>query len=295
MKTLLSNRVCIPVVQRLDDGGFFRLGGLAGTNLVQSPSCSRRFRRPQGKGAHMGSSAHIDTKTSAFIAVAIGGLLALLVSLGAGVGQAWAGGTPPITLDDMAKKSFATSFKGTKSATGYRSYSSMKSPHKKVSNAKSSNKKVATVAADSFTAGGKTYYSLSVTIKKRGTTTISFKWGKKNYKVKYMVKKYANPVKAFKVGGKDYAKLFAPSKQTYDSDAASGAAAASKFTGKLQITPAKGWKVRGIYCYDASSKMKTVKNGASIKNIKTIWVTMTKGRQYERLYLWAGGKLLAAA
>ena len=60
----------------------------------------------------------------------------------------------------------------------------------------------------------------------------------------------------------------------------------------------RGWKVRGIYCDDASSKtktVKTVKNGANIKNAKTVWVTMTKGRQYERLCLWAGGKLLAAA
>ena len=140
---------------------------------------------------------------------------------------------------------------------------------------------------------GKTRYYLWVTIKKKGTTTLSFKWGSKNYKVKYTVKKYTNPVKTFKVGSKNYAKLFAPSKQTYDSEAASGASTATKFTGKLKITPVKGWKVKKIYYWNTSSKMKTVKNGAKVKNATSIWVTLTKGRQFERLYLWAGGKNLA--
>ena len=131
-----------------------------------------------------------------------------------------------------------------------------------------------------------------VTLKKTGTTKISYVHAGKKHTVKYIVKKYVNPIKSLTVGGKNYASCFAASKLKGSATGAFQAATnASAFTGKLKVTPKAGWKVTGIY-RSTSSGMAKVKNGSTVKKETFLQIELKnkKTGQVESFMFSAMGK-----
>ena len=228
------------------------------------------------------------------VMVALFAAMALSASLGAS--QAWAGAQPetPRLENLTAKSSYVVSFKDKGIDYGYRQYQSIKVPGRKISNVKSSNPKVATIQLDHHVYSGTHVYSINVTIKKAGTTKLSFKWGGKKYNIKYIVKKYTNPVKAFKIGSKDFASRFAPKALTHAGMYVSMGSKATSYNGKVQIQPAKGWKISKIW-YWGNNKLRFIKNGGTVSKAQTLYVSIKRGTQHEILYVYAGGKNYRAA
>ena len=194
------------------------------------------------------------------IAVAILAMLCLMM----GSESAYAGGGRYIT----AFKGNVTTVYMKKGDIDY--YSDLKNGlnGKKISAAKSSNKKVATVKVKTYDNG---MTSLLVTKKKAGTTKITYKLDGKKKTVKLKVVKWKNPVKTFKVGSKNYASKFKKS---------AGSHAASSVAGKtVKVEAASGWKVKRIVAY-TNNGVKIVRNGkktpadtgqvvVALKNTKT--------------------------
>ena len=191
------------------------------------------------------------TAMSAIAAVVAAGVLATLIafalSLSLSASQAYAGGGR-ISVGD---------FKGTTTTElgRYESYNyyAKKGTVKKV---KSSNKKVATASV-------KGNY-LVVKPKGVGTATISFKYKGKSRKAKIKVYAYENPAALFKVGSQDYT--------SYYND---GRMMNGNATGKVQIKPAAGWKIKGIETVSLKTyKTKKVKNGFNLKKNTSVYVSL---------------------
>ena len=235
----------------------------------------------------MGAKVFVERKSWTIIAVAIlACIMAVTLGMSFGATKAWAGGQPYSGQPNLDKLSasdvIVTSMKG--SSDTYRTLVSSKSPSKKISNAKSSKKAVATVSVNHYKNSGKDYYSLAITLKSTGTTNISFKWGSKAYKIKYTVRKYANPLKAFKIGSKNYATGFAPAKQKYPARVVT--VKVKSFTGKLQLKLADGWKLNKAW-YWSNDKYHFIKNGGQVSNAQAVWVSVQKGKLNEEMYVYA--------
>ena len=213
------------------------------------------------------------------MAALIAGAIAIMLGLSLGVSQAWAGAQPGYpTLEDLCKKTYTISF-GCKEPF-QQSYSSAKSPTKKITETKSTDTSVATVDVDKFSESGRTYYYLQVMIKKTGTTKISFKLGGKKHTVKYVVKPYKNYLKSFKVGSKNYKAQFDPGKDDYASYIVGASAKAKSISGKVQVKLKSGWKIKKIWYWTQSGnnwKMHYIKNGATAKKAKTLYVWAQNG------------------
>ena len=242
---------------------------------------------PSRKGVSMGMKSCVFRKSLAMIITALlAGAIALMLSLSLSTSQAWAGGQPDTPrLDDLGK-AYTVSYKGKGIDSGYRQYQSLKYPNKSITKASSSNKKVATVRANHYG----DHYTLGVTIKKTGTTKITYYFGGQKKTVKYTVKKYTNPVKTFKVGSKNYASLFAPKALKWGSEYAMGLSTAKSFSGKVNIKAAKGWKINKIWYYKNNKKLTFIKNGKKVSKTIYVYVSLKRGKQKEILYLYAGGK-----
>lgn len=130
----------------------------------------------------------------------------------------------------------------------------MKSTNFSESSIKISNKKIVTLDR-AFPSGGMTgrdgtwyfgYYYISLKFKKTGTTTVSYKIGKKTYKTKVTVYPYTNPlkkVKMTKVNG---------NKNISDKLDKSRIASAIKLTKKVEnckltLEANNGWKITSVY------------------------------------------------
>lgn len=127
----------------------------------------------------------------------------------------------------------------------------------KITKAKSSNKKVATVKV------GKTdgQYFLTVKEKKPGTTKITFKVDGKKRTVKLVLTKYENPVKSLKIGSKQMAKKY--NSYRYRADGDTSYSIAGK---KIAVKAAPGWKLKAIYVGNwETDKVKKVKSGYKFK------------------------------
>ena len=91
---------------------------------------------------------------------------------------------------------------------------------------------------------GKSYSAgIELTLKKAGTSTVSFKIGSKTYETKVTALKYVNPVKSLTITGVKSGKNLASGFKT--SAYANGKAGNKK--GKIAVTAASGWKVTSIY------------------------------------------------
>lgn len=122
---------------------------------------------------------------------------------------------------------------------------------------------------------------LSIIGKKPGTTKVSFKYKGKKHKITVKIRKYKNPVKSFKIGGKQVRSRLNEMAEIF-------------FTplplGKLNIKPAKGWKVKKIEFFYENGKIKTVKNKKAkvTKNVEYVIVTMKNTKKKYSMQLSLG-------
>lgn len=124
---------------------------------------------------------------------------------------------------------------------------------------KSSNTSVVTVKKEPFLGD----YTITMTAKKAGTSTVSFKVKRKNGKTysftsKVTVYNYTNPLSVCKFGKKDYAKSYnkknmVPTVKGYPKKA------------KVCIVAKKGYKIEGIYYSEhGTGKQRKIKNGSTV-------------------------------
>lgn len=127
----------------------------------------------------------------------------------------------------------------------------------KITNLKSSNKKVATISKNYRN----NYTYLNVTTKRAGKTTISFsvKIGSKTYKYKstITVTKYTPPLKSIKIGSTNLSSRF----NKNDTHNLGGK---KTYKGKINIKLNKNWKIVSINFFTANGKLKKLKNKDSV-------------------------------
>jgi len=124
----------------------------------------------------------------------------------------------------------------------------------KITSVKNSNTKITEVK--------KYPYSITIHLKKAGTTTIKYKYKGKTYTHTFIAKKYVNPAKTLKIGSKNYAGKF-KAMNYYDLKKAQ--------PGKKVVLKAKsGWKLKEVI-------INTYKNKQYIeKHKKASGFTLTK-------------------
>lgn len=212
------------------------------------------------------------TGIAAFIGMLIGAAIA--VSLSAGVGQAYAGGGA-FAIGEISSGTVGLSYSSTW-GDWWNEYSYVST--KKITNAKSSNKKVLVVSSS-----GK---SLGLETKKPGKAKLTFKEGNKKRSVNIVVKKYANPFKKYKLGKRNYATSYNKVIDVY----AKGAENKYRLTGVVSITPAKNWKIKAINAYvPFGTGMKKIPNNSKLPaGTTTVQVLMknTKTKVTQRAYLY---------
>lgn len=93
------------------------------------------------------------------------------------------------------------------------------------------------------------YGSISLTAKKAGTSTVSYKIGSKTYKTKLTVKNYVNPVKSLTVSG--ISGNLASKFKSYSW--ANAKIASSKSNGTVKVTAASGWKITSVDLYNSKT------------------------------------------
>ena len=128
-------------------------------------------------------------------------------------------------------------------------------PKYKITNIKSSNTAVATPFTEEW--GGVT--SLKVYPHKAGTAIISYRVNGKTYKTKFTARKYACPLTYIKLGSTTMtANKFKKTDEIHLSYRKY-----AKKNQKISVNPAKGWKIKGIYCSNGTKYMTEVKNNSS--------------------------------
>ena len=129
----------------------------------------------------------------------------------------------------------------------------------KVLGLKSSNTSVVTVKKEPF----RDDHTITMTAKKAGTSTVSFKVKRNNGKTysftsKVTVYNYTNPLSVCKFGKKDYTKSYnkktmVPTAKGYPKKA------------KVCIVAKKGYKIEGIYYSEhGTGKQRKIKNGSTV-------------------------------
>lgn len=237
----------------------------------------------------MKTNASIGNRLSVIVALAaVACIAALALSLGFGARQAWAGGNPD--LESLKDKTFTLSYKGKTHDMGYRDYYSSEAGYSKITKVKSSNAKVATAKARKMKSyDGKTVYYLRVTLKKAGTTKLSFKHDGKKYVATYKVKNFVNPLKSLKVGSKDYVSYCDRKKLgRYCYYASETDVPVKAFSGKVVAKAKSGWEIDSIITYP-QGPLKVIKNGGKAKNAGQLGILLTnmKTGQFEGFYLKA--------
>lgn len=191
--------------------------------------------------------------------------IALVASLSVSTQTAWAGGGG--ALEDIYSGTVKTTVVANPPNSYFNNifYYSQKNASKKPTAVRSSNTNVLT--AEVRTVKGYStpdytspdYYPLVISLKKAGTSTVTFKHAGKAHKVKFVVSNYENPVKSLKVGGKDYTSSFDSKNLAARSNAQMYSTTAStNATGKVVVKPKSGWKLCGL-----TSGLKKLRNGAS--------------------------------
>lgn len=213
------------------------------------------------------------------IAIAVATIVSLALSLSLAAGTAYASKKGLEYLDMQGN---VEPFKGTVKTYIYKGQESPtifcmdqeSQSTKKISRVKSSNKKVATAKLETSKYEGKKRYLITISIKKTGTTKISYKFDGKKYKVTLKVYKYKNPVDTFAVGKTEVAKKFATTPYFKDSKTA------LPTTGKINIKAKKCWKVKTIGIYsEKKSDIIYVKNGYVLKKGEQLWAVSFKSKK----------------
>lgn len=182
----------------------------------------------------------------------------------AGTDRAWAANSVS-RLEELDTKTYTVSYKGKAHDAGYRDYLSTSAITKKPTQVKSSNPGVATasvVKKDGVGPNGKAIYYLRVTLKKAGTTKLTFRHNGTNYALNYVVTAYANPLASLKIGSKDYASYLNLGKLGKLCDIGSSSSVPVKgFTGKLVAKPKAGWAVTRIEVQSGGTQTEVANGG----------------------------------
>lgn len=224
------------------------------------------------------------TVSLAVCAIVAAFAMALALSLSVLAPKAYAGGGEP--LANLYKGTHKISYLSGKGLDNTRCYVS--DAYKKISNVKSSNKKVATVSVTKVKpskAGGYSmpgYYMLNVKLKKAGTTKISFTYNGKKYSSTLKVSKYSNPIKSIKIGSKEYKSAFVAKKLVRGMEEYDVTLNTKKLSGKLAVKAASGWKIHKIYKYFGSKKLK---NGSKVEDSVYVEMKNKKTGLIERFYI----------
>ena len=142
------------------------------------------------------------------------------------------------------------------------------------------------VASVIYDSGYDVNYYYYILTDKAGKATVSFKakyTGSENWTdITLEVKstKYVRPCKSIKVGKKNYTKKFNNSSLFYSK---------KKISGKVNVTPAKGWKITGIWYYKfKKDKEKRIKNKTKItlNNGDYLYVEFKKKGVYEYVVIY---------
>ena len=129
-------------------------------------------------------------------------------------------------------------------------------PKYKITDIKSSNTAVATPFTDGEKSGTTT---LNVYPHKAGTAIISCRVNGKTYKTKFIARKYVCPLTYIKLGSTTMtANKFKKTDEIHLSYRKY-----AKKNQKISVKPAKGWKIKGIYCSNGTKYMTEVKNNSS--------------------------------
>ena len=128
-------------------------------------------------------------------------------------------------------------------------------PKYKITNIKSSNTAVATPFTEE--SGGVT--NLKVYPHKAGTAIISCRVNGKTYKTKFIARKYVCPLTYIKLGSA----TMTSSKFKKTDEIHLSYRKYAKKNQKISVKPAKGWKIKGIYCSNGTKYMTEVKNNSS--------------------------------
>lgn len=202
---------------------------------------------------------------------------AIMLSVSLFSSDAYAGG---LNIKDLSKKSYSTVLMKGKENNTLLFYSD---GDRAISKAKSSNKKVATVAVERQKPINtefehfEGYYCLKLTLKKTGTTKISYVYKGKKYSTTLKVNKYTNPFKTLTINGKSYKSGF-DYKKASRSELNDFYSVFSdlNFKGKVKVKAAKNWKLEKIYS-GYMENGKKMKNGGSIDNLQcTVKLKNTK-------------------
>ena len=126
----------------------------------------------------------------------------------------------------------------------------------KITDIKSSNTAVATPFTEGEKSGTTT---LNVYPHKAGTAIISCRVNGKTYKTKFIARKYVCPLTYIKLGSTTMtANKFKKTDEIHLSYRKY-----AKKNQKISVKPAKGWKIKGIYCSNGTKYMTEVKNNSS--------------------------------
>ncbi len=116
----------------------------------------------------------------------------------------------------------------------------------KRSSVKSSEKSVAGI-------DGASNHDIFLNVKKKGTTTISFKAGSKTYTIKLTVKNHTNPISTLKISGvKNGTNLIGKYKRDSDGLYEISLTKTTK-NAKLTVKPKSGWAIKFICLHDNTS------------------------------------------
>lgn len=95
------------------------------------------------------------------------------------------------------------------------------------------------------------YAYINLSLKKKGTSNVSFKIGSKKYTVKVNVKNYTNPVSSLKITGVSSGKNL-KSKFKSSASASGKLSANTSSSAKIVLKAADGWKIQNLSIYDST-------------------------------------------
>ena len=125
----------------------------------------------------------------------------------------------------------------------------------KITNVRSTNPKVVSVKAAKYP-GQPGYWTLILTHKKVGKTTIGYTIKGKRYRASITIVKSLFPFAKFQVGNTSCINWLKSESSAYTD---------TKLTGTFRVKPAAGWKVTKAKARTSSGKWYTLRNGAKLK------------------------------
>ncbi|MCC8066190.1 MAG: hypothetical protein LIO94_03690 [Clostridiales bacterium] len=212
-------------------------------------------------------------------------------------------GAVPVSADTTGIPSSQVVYQTSTSSSYQYGYISLNDLSAKVKSPKSSNTSVASVYSLSNgtytsknyeydSSSSNRYATITLKLKKAGTTKVTYKVGSTSYTTKVTVKAYSNPVKKITLTNVNSSKNFASASKTsanvYDNDSLKLSKTTSN--AKLNLTAASGWKISSIYVSDSkyadnvstdNSFSRSYSSGKEVSSVKNLNIgKLTAGRNH---------------